>query len=394
MSPFENFDGAAARKISPPQPIEDAAFLHQQPANHNDSDGDRISEVRLRVPRTEVREEETPVSVEVPPESLVRDERSVARGRQETPGRVEPSPDPLVRNEKGEIVALRASEPLISLTEAHKFLAARYDALGGEVEFLRSVGPAMGERAKALRKLEDEVSQLRRFSEVVERFDEGPDQHILIDNPFYQTEPEALSDEDLIEVEEKPNLEKMEKKLSELQQRRADLLLAYQKSINAGVSKEWEVGAKQFRAAQFEQPAQWPDIFPPRNEKEVEREKLLQEAAILMEEVRAEKKQERVHVSDFYPNWKAKVLRSAAEQIPGTEPIYPNLFPSNVEGVNRKAELLKYAEIEEAKVRKWENVSELLREILDELDEVNEAIAPLQTNVEFLRKQQAAEKGA
>lgn len=144
-----------------------------------------------------------------------------AHRREQTP---QPSPErerkphsALVKNEKGEVVALRADEQLVTKTEAYRGVAARLHAINEELKDIAGAGHKGFEKREA--ELNAEASRLIDYmdkmdkgvteEEAREAFHEG--RETMVENPFYSETATELGEEDL--EEEEPPMEVKEGEL-------------------------------------------------------------------------------------------------------------------------------------------------------------------------------------
>lgn len=156
-----------------------------------------------------------------------------AHRREQTP---QPSPErerkphsALVKDAKGEVVALRADEQLVTKTEAYRGVAARLHAINEELKDIAGAGRKGFEKREA--ELNAEASRLIDYmdkmdkgvteEEAREAFHEG--RETMVENPFYSETATELGEEDLEEVREEPPMEVQEgERIFELPTLRSD----------------------------------------------------------------------------------------------------------------------------------------------------------------------------
>jgi len=228
----------------------------------------------------------------------------------------------IVKKEE-KIIGLRPDAQYVTTKEANQFLADKFQDLSKDVDAHQKAG-------LPTKKLDVEYVELKTFREKIDARLKSPDavsqieagQAVLVENPWFQTESEEKKED-----EEQPDIEGQRKKLDDLVKERDELIqkrdqLMVQVKKTVSTPKEWEIDSLQKHADVIDKP-----------------------------------------------------------------PVYPEYFSGTATAANTANEMRSRADkLEDVSKSQRRELSEPLREILDQLDDVEIAITAQQKNVQFLEK--------
>lgn len=248
----------------------------------------------------------------------------------------------LVKDERGFVTTLRADMKLVKVSEVKKYAADRRAALVMESQDLNKSGLPLSDREKGLNRI---TAELKKLDAIEAKADEAAaagregayeGREPLVENPLYQEKAEEVGEAD-IQVDEKAtalaNLEKQRAEVVSLEARKADL----QKQIKQMLNKvKGEVAAE--------------DV--------------------------------------------ATYIADTAEA--GMEkPQFPNYFPTDIEAANRDEQYVGEHRVEASYARdKRRNMAEPLRNLLDEMDDINEKLNSLNRNIQAAESRYGKDKAA
>lgn len=249
----------------------------------------------------------------------------------------------LVKAEKGFVAALRADMQYVKASEVKKYAADRRAALVQESRDLNASGLPLSDRERGLNKVTAELKKLDELEAAADKAikagREGAyeGKEPLVENPFYQEKAEELGEADIIEVDEEAtalaNLEKQRTEIASLEKRKAEL----QKQIKQ-----------------------------------------------LMYKVKESTAEEDIN----------RYMSEVAAPAPEEPAQFPNYFGKE-RPYSREESLSSVKDIEAASAReKRRDMADPLREMLDEMDEVNERLNALSRNVSAVESKYGKEKAA
>ena len=262
-------------------------------------------------------------------------------------GLKKPETSALNRDAKGEVMGFDTSMPTLPISSVRKYLAAQHERLAKDLEDVRKSGlpsdvveQKIGEDARQtaeLKKLEDAIDKRMNEADAKEMVYAGKE--LSIPNPYFEMGkvgmPETAAANDNA-AEEVPDIDAQRKDLAVLMQKR---------------------------------------------------DELMKKRDVLMHSVK-----ETVSLSMKQEIAGTKKYAEAVDE----KAVYPNYFPENIEKANEADALrAKAAGLEQASKETRKGLSEPLREVLDQLDDVQEGIMNKQRNIEFIeRKFGSADKRA
>ncbi len=325
----------------------------------------------------------------------------------------------LVRNKKsGRVEALRADERFITLKEAYQYIADRGSALNEQFEAYQKSGLFSKENRRELENQQRALDQLQKeaddsYQTEAAKAARYSGSSLLIENPMFEEEDVSheLKDGDF-ETEDAPEVlaeaaERQHQELDELHRKRNELMRArdgIMQSLKHGDAEhEFAVGAKRVGAAILRESQV---IYPNSTAKKEkvrpglyeEVNSRLQEANEMEEVLRKRKgKQPVVKMTQIGKQWELNAVQSKLARLKANDTVgYPNELPGERE---RKAQIAELSQKEkdlstELAPHTRANIGEALREILDELDDVQEAIMKQERNVQFIEKTTGKSRGS
>lgn len=277
--------------------------------------------------------------------------RGKSSAQEAAPAQTEKPKDNAIRDAKGQIVGFE-NVPAIPLKTAREYVTAQYKALAAELEDLRNSGlpnkgaliEANAAKAADLKKMQDQIEAQLESPASREAAHEGKD--IAIANPYFKLETVGMAGEAANDnAAEKPTLEDLEAELGGMKSSR-DALVAKQKTLEA----QRDEIMRGLKGMHFGEEAVG-------------------------------------SLSQMYKEAQPEVFGHSKEEVYG-------------KGEVKRADELEKAAYQMSEATRQEKrdtgTSEKLREVLDQLDDVNEAVATINKNIErkqvnadFLRKNTA-----
>jgi ElaB/YqjD/DUF883 family membrane-anchored ribosome-binding protein len=353
----------------------------------------------------------------------------------------------LVRNKDRRVEALRADEQFVTLKEANAFLADQFAELSEEIETLRESGLPARERDAELKKLEAREKELKKFSREVSKAEKDPasaeagyeGSEYLIENPYYQEpleetrlepkkapanrkeyvgdarvpeskRPESLHEEKIqirdarpMQDEDPMNVEGRRRGRDELYKIRDRLVRerdAVMYSLKHGghttndlvesTLNDW----KRTRVLRDKPEVHYPDMFPRMTPTEMARQQAAAEVRDYEDALRKKNQKPVIRSEKMRQQEVANELRRKGESLDRLRE-----YPVSDEGETNRRKgkaMVDVANELEADLApyKHKNIGEALREILDELDEVQEDILVAERNLKFSESRSGKKSGS
>jgi len=247
-----------------------------------------------------------------------------------------PETSALNRDVKGEVMGFDTSMPTLPISSVRKYLATQYERLSKDLEDARKSGLPSDVIDQKIKEDAQQTAELKKLEDAIDKRMNEPDakemvyagKEVVIPNPYFEMGkvgmPETAAANDNA-VEEVPDIDAQRKDLDVLMQKR--------------------------------------DV-------------LMKKRDVLMHSVK--------ETVSLFMQQEIAGTKKYAEAV-DEKAVYPNYFPENIEKANAADALrAKAAGLEQAS--KETRKGEPLREVLDQLDDVQEEIMNKQRNIEFIEK--------